>query len=46
MHPLPTEGVAIELRELIESDQNVPNSRFLGNAVAHLRTGREFPRRA
>ncbi|HEX9501884.1 MAG TPA: malto-oligosyltrehalose synthase [Thermoanaerobaculia bacterium] len=26
---LPNEGVAIELRELVEGEQNVPNSRFL-----------------
>src|SRR6185436_18427043 len=26
---LPTEGVAIELRELVEGDDNVPNSKFL-----------------
>src|SRR5438045_2735687 len=33
---LPTAGVAIELRELVEGDENVPNSKFLKETIRRI----------
>jgi (1->4)-alpha-D-glucan 1-alpha-D-glucosylmutase len=36
LHALPTEGVGLELRELGEGDETVPNSKFLKETIARI----------